>query len=79
MSEVEVEIVGPIRRPKGAGSRLRVPLPEKGTVAAVLEALGYGEADRAMLRAMIDGQPVHHEHRLAGGESVKVFMVLGGG
>lgn len=49
------------------------------TIGGLLEELGYEAGDLAKLRALVDGAPTGIDRVLVGGETVTVFLPVGGG
>jgi sulfur carrier protein ThiS len=79
MASVVVSFTGPVRRPRGVPVRGEHQVPPGGTIEALLDSLGYDAGDRTHLRAVVDGRTVPLGSRLEGGETITVFMPVGGG
>lgn len=79
MREVLLTFTGPVRRPAGLAARSRLPLAAEVTLAGLLLGVGYAPEEIERLRAVVDGVPAPLDRPLAGGESVTVFVPVGGG
>lgn len=79
MSHVLVSFLGPMRKPKGLGAQARLPLPDDGTVGALLTELGYSPEEQSRLRVMLGGHNVSLDHEVKEDHELTIFLPLGGG
>ena len=77
--DVIVEFVGPVRRPPGVADAIALALGQGATVDDALARLGYVETERALLRVLRQGETIHRFDELSDGDTLTVFLLLGGG
>ena len=74
-----VRFVGPMRRPPDVGDETDVPVAGGATVDQVLERLGYRPTERRVLRVLRADLPLRLDDRVAAGDTLTVFLPVGGG
>lgn len=78
-ASVTVLFVGPMRRPKGVRDETDVPVAGPVTVATLLETLGYRPTERRVLRVLRDDRSLRLDDAVQPGETLTVFLPVGGG
>ena len=78
MAELEVQLVGPIRRPQGK-RRLGLTVREGCTVEEVLREVGFRDREIHAILVAVNGARVRNDHSLSDGDRVELMMRLGGG
>ena len=76
--EVEVELVGAVRRPWPEQSR-KIQLPAGSTAADLLTALGYDTNESKYLVIHVNGTKSRRADVLAAGDHVTLMLIIGGG
>lgn len=79
MTEVRVELMGPIRRPAGLESGDVVEIDEGLTLDDLLAQLGFSGEERKRLRLSTEGQGLRRSRRIGKLERITIFLPLGGG
>lgn len=78
MPRVDVEFVGPVRRP-WREHRRAIDLPGGASVAGLISDLGYSENEREHVAVLINEKRAKPSRLLQEGDSVVVTVIVGGG
>ena len=75
---VQVDIVGPLRRPRGT-RRFDVEVSEGARVGDVLEAAGYTPEEARRIQVLVAGEAVTREAPASAGGILTLYLPVGGG
>ena len=75
---ISIEFAGPVRRPWPESTRT-VPFLEGGTVAALLENLGFTPNETRLLWVAVNGEIAAPQRALQEGDRVMISVRIGGG
>lgn len=75
---INIEFAGPVRRPWPESTRT-LPLLEGGTVAALLDHLGFTPSETRLLWVAVNGEIAAPQQALQDGDRVMISVRIGGG
>jgi sulfur carrier protein ThiS len=75
---ISVEFAGPVRRPWAENTRT-IPFDEGGTVAGLLEHLGFTPSEIRLLWVAVSGELAAPGRVLKDGDRVMISVRMGGG
>jgi sulfur carrier protein ThiS len=78
LPRVDVELVGPIRRPWREQKRT-VDVPDGTSVADLLADLGYSSTESEHMSVLVNAERTRSSTRLGEGDQIVITVIVGGG